>query len=583
MSEKVLTPISAEDKLFNKNKWIFSVTGIGRDLAYQLVATFLITYIQFGVRLTAAQFTILYLVIAVGGKVWDAINDPMMGSIIEGSHMKMGKFRPWIMIGGISCGAVIMLMFSIRPTGWAFVAFMVAIYLLWESTFTMNDIGYWSMLPSLSSKTKQRNSATMLTVLFAGMGAIIAQGVIPMVTTGDMVRGYMMVGIFVGAIYIVANVLCALFLREPPRNDAESHEKISIKKMLNTIKNNDQVLWMTLSMLFYNIGSMLLIALASNLMFIEIGYDGSLYTTAVIAYGITSVVINILYPTLVKRLGRRKLQKIAIAVACTGYGVIALLGWTTILPFHIALLCGMMVLISAGQSMFYMASIVNMTNCVEYNEYKNGERNEAVISTLRPFMAKFADALKYFITIIALMASGIYVLSNSISSLETQKSMFDGFSTAEQYQYVITIDALNDKLEGKSGSELSKLYIEVDGAILADPTMSTWQIEAKDIPVLANAVVYQAGGDVATGVKLKDLPWSGAQTDTYALDIKDAANSAFRDEATVGSRIILRIVVALVPIAMLILALIVQKKKFFIDEEYYEKMMEEINSRHSGE
>jgi melibiose permease/lactose/raffinose/galactose permease len=583
MSEKVLTPISAEDRLFNKNKWIFSVTGIGRDLAYQLVATFLITYIQFGVRLTAAQFTILYLVIAVGGKVWDAINDPMMGSIIEGSHMKMGKFRPWIMIGGISCGAVIMLMFSIRPTGWAFVAFMVAIYLLWESTFTMNDIGYWSMLPSLSSKTKQRNSATMLTVLFAGMGAIIAQGVIPMVTTGDMVKGYMMVGIFVGAIYIVANVLCALFLREPPRSDAEKQEKISIKKMLNTIKANDQVLWMTLSMLFYNIGSMLLIALASNLMFIEIGYDGSLYTTAVIAYGITSVVINILYPTLVKRLGRRKLQKIAIAVACTGYGVIALLGWTTILPFHIALLCAMMVLISAGQSMFYMASIVNMTNCVEYNEYKNGERNVAVISTLRPFMAKFADALKYFITIVALMASGIYVLSNSISSLETQKSMFDGFSTAEQYQYVITIDALNDKLEGKSGSELDQLYIEVDGTILADPTMSTWQIEAKDIPVLANAVVYKAGGDATTGVKLKDLPWSGAQSDAYSLDIKEAANSAFRDEATIGSRIILRIVVALVPIAMLIAALIVQNKKFFIDEEYYEKMMEEINSRKANQ
>ncbi|MEG1706571.1 MAG: MFS transporter, partial [Clostridia bacterium] len=165
MAEKVATmPISADDKRFQKNKWIFSISGIGRDMSYQLISAFLLTYIQFANTLTWEQFTFIGLFIGVAGRIWDAINDPMMGAIIEGSHMKFGKFKPWIMIGALSCGVVIMCIFGIQMfSGWGFVAFMCIMYLLWEATFTMNDIGYWSMLSSLSSKREQRNNVTMLT------------------------------------------------------------------------------------------------------------------------------------------------------------------------------------------------------------------------------------------------------------------------------------------------------------------------------------------------------------------------------------------------------------------------------------
>ena len=54
-----------------------------------------------------------------------------------------------------------------------------------------------------------------------------------------------------------------------------------------------------------------------------------------------------------------------------------------------------------------MATVVNYTNCVEYNEYITGERNEALISTLRPFVAKLSDATKYGIQILVLVLSGV--------------------------------------------------------------------------------------------------------------------------------------------------------------------------------
>ncbi|HOS18549.1 MAG TPA: hypothetical protein PK438_04610, partial [Clostridia bacterium] len=70
-------PISVQEaeklrkRQFERNKWFFTTSGVGRDLSYNLISTFLLVYIQFGVSLTLAQFTTLSFVIGVGGRIWD--------------------------------------------------------------------------------------------------------------------------------------------------------------------------------------------------------------------------------------------------------------------------------------------------------------------------------------------------------------------------------------------------------------------------------------------------------------------------------------------------------------------------------
>lgn len=325
--EKVLkTEITAEDRQFNINKWLFGVSGIGRDMSYQLIASFLLTYIQFGMTLSIVQFTTISLLIGIAGRIWDAINDPMMGAIIEGTHMKFGKFRPWIVIGAVLTGTIIIVMFNVQNLeGWSFVVFMAVMYLLWESAFTMNDIGYWSMLASLSSKKEQRNSATMLTVVFAGLGAFIAQGGISFLYPGNVRQAFRWISIGVAVIFMVMQTVMVLFIRERPRAQMEVNEKVSLKQMWNTIRKNDQVLWMTLSMLFYNIGSSLLVGLAYNLYYLEIGYDGNAIVFIAI-FGVFNIGSQVFYPKLAQKLGRKKLQLISIIIACVGYLGIALLG-----------------------------------------------------------------------------------------------------------------------------------------------------------------------------------------------------------------------------------------------------------------
>ena len=596
MAEAVLkNEISAEDRQFNKNKWLFSVSGIGRDMSYQLIAAFLLTYIQFGMTLSIAQFTTLSLLIGVLGRVWDAINDPVMGAIIEGTHMKFGKFRPWILIGAVLTGLIIILMFNVQSlTGWGFVAFMIVVYLLWETTFTMNDIGYWSMLASLSSKKEQRNSVTMLTVVFAGVGAFAAQGGISFLYPGNVQQAFSWISIAIAVIFVAMQVVMVLLIKERPRDQMEKNEKISVKQMWNTIKNNDQILWMTLVMLFYNIGSSMLVGLAYNLYFLEIGYDGNAIVFIAI-FGIFNIVSQLFYPKLSAKLGRKKLQNISIVLACVGYLGIALLGWTNILPFNLITLSVFGVLVFVGQAWYYMACIINMTNCVEYNEYKRGERNEAVVSTLRPFMAKFADALKYAVVTLVLVASTVYGLSQNISTMEGQKGHFDRIETAiKRSEYIAQVNECLDKYIITEDSDIDKINTEINNNYSA---LAGKQINAEYLHALGDVYIalYDTNNKVVYSFKLGDAnlvdyaaisAHDGAckmlisnATATDKLPEFNAANKNFKESRNLGMRLWLRAGVTVFPVLMLVASLLIQNKKFIIDEDYYDMMLVEIDKR----
>ena len=571
---------------FNRNKWLFSTGGIGRDMAYQLIAAFLLVYVQFAVSLSLVQFTTLSLIIGIGGRLWDALNDPMMGAIIEGSHLKWGKFKPWILIGAVTCGAVMLAMFNIRIwTGWNFVIFITIMYFLWETTFTMNDIGYWSMLPSLSSRKNERNTVAMLTVFFAGIGAFAGQGIVTFLTPGDMVFGYSISSIIIVAFFIGCQIMTAIGVKERPRTSIENEAKVSLKHMWNTIKKNDQVLWMTLSMLFYNIGSGLLVALAYNLYYLEVGYDSNSFYFIVI-FGIISIVANLLYPKLAKLLGRKKLQLISIMIAIFGYAGIALLGWwQAVLPFNIITLSIFGVFVFTGQTLFYMASIINMTNCVEYNELKQGERNEAVVSTLRPFMAKFASALQYGITTLVLAVSGVFILSQNISLMESQKDYLAGIDSSEdQIRYIRSIKDYLEVYESEEQAEAAAIVAEM---IAEDEFMSKYQLKPENIEGLKNCRIYlqSENGDQTNLGYWKDINAEqlNANGNKFAMEIRgedfNAANESFKNKSSLTMRLWLRAAVSIVPIACLAVALLIQKKKFIIDEDYYDKMLEEIDKR----
>ena len=527
--------LALEKKLLKRNKWTYSVGGIGRDMIYQLVATFFITYVQFaGLGLTPAQFGTIGVLLVIG-RVWDGVNDPIMGSIVENTHSKWGKFKPWILTGAILTAIVILFMFNFRPSGWGFVIFFGVIYILWEMAFTLNDIPYWSLLPNLAREKTDRDQITTLVVLFAGIGAFAANAIVTFTTVGNAIKGYRMISITFAIFFIACTLLTVLGVKEPVEVVEEKPEKISIKQMFSVIRHNDQLLWSALALTFYSIGSGLLIALGYNFFFLELGYDPGLVVIFVVTFGVSNIVAQSFYSTLAKKFTRNQLLKYSLIVLTLGYLLLLIVGYISFIPVHIITVCAFGLLVFSGQAIFYMVIIVNMTNTIEYNEYKTGSRNEAIIFSLRPFVVKLSSALQQGVVTLILVVSGVYMLSQNISQLESQKNVFDQLST---------VQAQTDYKDNVINRVLLLDDIEIDE-------------ETKE-------AIY----DALLLVTYVDTNNDGLEE----MQINSAADSVFRDRATGPMRFSLRVGISILPIVLMLSAYYILHKKFFITETYYQEI-----------
>ena len=132
----------------------YGVGAIGMDLSYGLFNSFLNNYLT-NVLLIAPFYV---GVVAFCARIWDGINDPMMGTIVDNTHTRAGKFRPWILTGSLLNAVVLFFLFTnpgFSVSGSAvnigLYVYVAVMYVLWGMSYTIVDIPYWSMVPVLTS------------------------------------------------------------------------------------------------------------------------------------------------------------------------------------------------------------------------------------------------------------------------------------------------------------------------------------------------------------------------------------------------------------------------------------------------
>jgi len=138
------------------NRYAFGLGTVGRDMVYSIISMYLMFYLTDVIRVeTTWMWWINGIMLAL--RIFDAVNDPFMGLIVDNTHSRWGRFKPWIAFGAATSGIFTILMFTdFGLQNGAFVAYFGLCYLLWGIAFTTNDISYWSMLPTLSLEQKER-------------------------------------------------------------------------------------------------------------------------------------------------------------------------------------------------------------------------------------------------------------------------------------------------------------------------------------------------------------------------------------------------------------------------------------------
>ena len=154
----------------NYNRYMFGLGTIGRDMLYTIVSMYLLFFLTDILDLPDSTMWWMTGAMTIL-RIFDAVNDPIMGFLVDNTRSRFGKFKPWIVIGGILGGIFTVLLFvDFGLKGAGYVTMFVVIYLLWDLTYGANDIAYWSMHPSLTLDQKEREKTGSFARICANIG-----------------------------------------------------------------------------------------------------------------------------------------------------------------------------------------------------------------------------------------------------------------------------------------------------------------------------------------------------------------------------------------------------------------------------
>ncbi len=457
------------NKVPRLTKFLYPFSGIFRDACYALVGSFLLTYAMTTGVLSSdpdtytAQYGVITIAMMIA-LVWDGINDPIMGFIIEKCHFKTGKFKPWILIGAIGNAIVVTLMFCLRPggDGWGFVGTMIAFYFLWDLFFTMNDVGYWSMLPSLTSDEHERASLTSRVTIAASIGGFLMTGIcflLPSMFAGEGGKGagevYAIISIVCSILFLLGQAAIYFFCQERKRDikQEEISEQSHFLDLFKIVGKNKQLRLAVISMfLFYLASGVLTGGIGLYYFYLNLGYgswQGGLCATLIsVMYVAGNVGAQALYPTLAKKFSKQKLLTVMSIIGFLAYAGFFLfcfpvfgehpLAYNDPTPYigatHFIDDMGKGLAWSFGGTMIlyylfpliffftegfiYMIILVMFQNAIDYGEYEYGERKESVAFAWRPLDVKLSSALLRAFQYMIFAIAGVSGYFSAVSSAE---------------------------------------------------------------------------------------------------------------------------------------------------------------------
>ena len=391
---------------FTKISYGIGATGKGLSYGvYGKLELFLLTVLRIDKKLLMPLFFL--------EKIFDGVNDMMMGIIIDNTYTKWGKFRPWCFIGAVTNAVMVVATFG--PPGalrshpvWLFV-YVAFFYLMWDITYTPVDVAYYAMIPALSSSPKERDQFATIPRLFSGIVSIpMAFAMVLVERLGDgegqdaWGSGLLRLALITSVIYVVTSTYSAIMTKEhniAPPPPKEQRVKFSLGDALRILWNNKQVMVIVGVMILFNMANNLTNG-AGGYYFLFVVGDASKEGMLNLLKGAANGVGLFLFPVISGWLGRKKVYSGTLLVPCLGYIAMAFVTYTVpAQSIFIPLAAATFATCIGYGSMSVMQSVM-LADGVDYGEYETGHRNEGIIFSMLTMLSKLAGAFSSLATMI---------------------------------------------------------------------------------------------------------------------------------------------------------------------------------------
>ncbi len=440
--EKVLDA-GGHRKFSIRDSIAYAAGDLGCNMSFALKGTMALFWTQ--VMGMSAWYSLLLVIV----QFWDAINDPLIGSIIDADNHKYrrNKFLQYIFIGSIGLtvgGACCFLPFPSAPV-WAKFIIFIAGYVIWDAFYTIANVPYGSLLSLISNEPADRASLSAWRSIGSMVGNMLPMVILPFLiyNEDESLNGNM---VFVAA--LVMGVLGFIFFQFMIRNTEirvdvetklkEDQPKFNVfKALLNFVKNRPAVgaTLAAVGMFIGMQGAATAVSVTFQIYFKNTEISGIVQLFAMIPI----LVFTPLARKMVTKYGKKELS--VVGAVCSIVGALGLFIVTpdnTGLDLLIYVICQL--IYSLGLGIYSTVSWAMMGDAIDYNEWKTGKREEGVVYSLHSFFRKLAQGIGPAVALIIMQGMG-YV--NNAIDPETGAPFIDvnllSWDFAVELRYLVAI------------------------------------------------------------------------------------------------------------------------------------------------
>ena len=505
MAKEIQLDANGKRKFGMMDKLAYAAGDLGCNMSFGLkgtVQTFWLAYMM----LETGLLSILLLAV----QIWDAVNDPLIGSLIDADRRqyKMGKFKTYIFIGAcglIVGGAAIFLPFPDAPVVLKAILFIIG-YIIWDAAYTTANVPYGSMLSLVTEDSGERAQLSSWRSIGSGIGNILPGIILPMliwqkVTTDDGVPVYnpetgvqeqvllgdrvfwaaLLMGVIGFAAFFFMIKKITIRVDENSVKTTDAPAKFNVISAFGNFMKNRPAVGATVAAMGMFLG-MQSAQTASTIMFAT--YFGMAELSGLIQMiGFVPAFAFIPFiKKIVDKFGKKEASVAGTLVSVAG-GLIMLL--FPLFPNKIVSLVFFMiglVIFGLGMGVYTCVSWALMADAIDYNEWKTGKREEGTVYSLHSFFRKLAQGIGPSLVLVFMGVLGyISELGTAGQSAETAYNMcwlvaglyfFSAIMMFVGLTFIYNLDkktmaVMQAELDARHSTEEPEAEAAIDGAKVA--------------------------------------------------------------------------------------------------------------------
>ena len=397
MAKKPVTPDAHGYRKFGiRDSVAYAAGDLGCNMSFALKGTMALFWTQ--VMGMGLWYSLLLVIV----QVWDAINDPLIGSMIDADKRKYkrNKFLTYIWVGslGLIVGGACCFIPAPQAPVLAKAIIFVAGYVIWDAFYTLANVPYGSLLSLISSEPADRASLSAWRSIGSLVGNMLPMVILPFLIynpdkslNGTMVFVAALVMGALGFIcfqFMIRNTVIRVDTKIPV---SEEPPKFNVVKAMGNFLRNRPAVGATLAAMGMFIG-MQGAATAVSVTF-QIYFRNPQISGLISMFSMIPILLfTPLARKMVVRFGKKELSIVgAIASIVGGLGMFIIIPSNTGLDLIVYVLCQLVY--SLGLGIYSTVSWAMMGDAIDYNEWKFGTREEGTVYSLHSFFRKLAQGI----------------------------------------------------------------------------------------------------------------------------------------------------------------------------------------------